>query len=94
MTDEDKVDVFLLEHVNVDVLVLGPVGAHEGLNTDFWVAFSDDDLLFFLDNNGLFNLLFFLGRLISFFILLVELKIVTGLFLTHVVDLCIEKFFT
>lgn len=94
MTDEDKVNVFFLENVNVDVLVLGPIGSHEGLDVDFWVTFSDDDLLFFFDNNGLFNLLLFLGRLISFFILLVELKIVARLFLAHVVNLSIEKFLT
>ena len=87
MTDENDVDVVLFELVDIDILVLGPFTGHQSLEVDFWITFSDDDLFFLFDNNGLFdfNRLFVFGFI--FFLLFIKSEIMTFLNLLNVFDL-------
>lgn len=63
------------------------------MDVDFWVSFSDDDLLFLLNRGYFFYLLRFLVLGFLFlFVFLVKSEIVTRLFFGHVVDLGLIEF--
>lgn len=92
VSDKDDIDVLLFKLINFDIFIFWPLGSHKSLNVDLWVTFSDDDFLFLLDRS-LFDLgLFFLLRLISFFFLFVEFKIIAWLFFLKIVHLNIIEF--
>lgn len=82
VSNENDVDILLFELVNIDVFILRPLSSHEGLNIDFRVALSNDNLFFFF-NWSFFNLSnwLFLLRLICFLFLFIKFKIVSGLLL-------------
>jgi len=92
MTNENDVDIFLFELINVNIFILSPLSIHESLNVDFRISFSNNYLLFFF-NWSSFNLSnwLILLRFISFFFFLIKLKIIAGLFFLKIIHLSIVK---
>ncbi len=95
VADKDDVNVVFFELINFDILVLWPLSGHECLKADLWIAFPDDDFLFFYSRDWLFGLLgLFVFGFLCFFLFFIKFKIIAFLNLLNVLNLSIVEFLT
>jgi hypothetical protein len=95
MADKDDVNVVFFELIDFDVLVLWPLSGHECLKADLWIAFPDDDFLFFFNSDWLFYFLgFFVFGFFGFFLFFIKFEIITFFNLLNVLNLSIVEFLT